>query len=998
MKKTMKIKKTCLLIGSLAFMSGSLLFAGAHVAGTAETNAVWQESSVVKSYDYGTKFSLPQRSVNIGGTDYVAETTLTMPDGMVTTKDSVVLNDGGVYTVRYVVTVNGKTYLQEETFTVDEAYVICGEGSSAVYGIVQNQAKGEDARALNVRLAQGDTLYFSQPIDLTNVTKNDTLVELMAKPDVLKSCDFTHLTVTFTDVENADVYFSVIFDAYGGAINGNRAFTLACANGQVAKGYFYNRSNNTATLNVNQSGTSTGHSFAGTFDSNNVYTKASLAVSYDAEEKAAYINGSMIVDFDSPDDYPEGVWEGLSSGKVVMSVQADGYSMATANFNVYQAYGMNFKRYSVYTDKEAPAITVRSEYEEMPQSVVGGIYTIPEAVAFDVIDGYVPVRKQVYFNYNSSSPQTVRVDGDTFVTDRIGYYAIVYTASDYHGNSVQKVLWVNCRASSEKPFVNILDGAPKTGSVGENVEIAEITYGGGNGALTAVAYVMSGGEKITVENGTFRPQKAGTYTVCYEVTDFVGQVTKVSYDVEITTSADTIFSDEAVLPKVFVSGSSYVVPKYVAYDYTSGKAVEKTASCKVDGKIYQAGESFIPTVQNNGDKVKLTFFVDNVQKEYEVPCIIAWGTTETGRPKLVYENYLYSENGTAVALNTGNGLRVNAKSETGSVTFANKLYEEMFALQIKGISGADDFESMMVLLHDSVNPYETVAVQFMPSGSTMRFTAGQSKYVDFDFTGEKTLTLVYEDGAFVANNTVNAITETIYGKPFEGFSSGYVWVELRLDGVDGNASVLVEKIGNHIFGSLSTDSIAPAIYLTADIGGVASIGTEVVLPLAYAGDVLDPNITFTVTVTAPDGSVILDKADPTQSHKIRLSEYGTYYVRYDAADTFNRSPNAFGYSYSYVIEDEEAPVLTMNKAWATEAKVGETYILPTYTVKDNKSATEDLIVLRYFAGPNGRMKEIPGNSNSICFTQAGKYEIYIMVTDEVGNVTLETAVIIVKEA
>lgn len=992
-----KIKKTLLLVGSLLCLAGGSFFAGAYISGNAESEAIWQVSTIETSYAYGTVFSLPQRSINVKGTDYAAKVSLKMPDGTVTTKSKVTLNDGGIYTLNYVATVDGKTYFQEETFTVDEAYVTCGEGSSAVYGAVSNQAKNEPSRALNVRLAQGDTLSFSQPIDLNSVTKNDVLVELMAKPDVLKSCDFTHLTVTFTDVENSNIYFSVIFDAFGGAINGNRAYTLACANGQVAKGYYYNRAQGTSTLNVNQSGTSTAHSFAGSFNANNEYVKESLRISYDSMEKAVYINTAMIIDFDSPVCYPEGLWEGFSSGKVVMSMQADGYSMATANFNVYSAYGMNFQRNTVYVDKEAPIITVNTDYDEMPESEVGGTYTIPEAIAFDMIDGYVPVEKQVYFNYNSASPQTVAVNGNTFNTERIGYYAIVYTAYDYHGNGTQEVLWVNSRDALENPIVEILDGAQKTGIVGENVEVAKINYCGGSGHLNSVAYVTLGDEKLAITNGTFRPLKAGTYTVWYEVTDFVGQVTKVSYDVEITLSSALVFSGDAVLPKVFVSGSAYVVPEYIAYDYTSGAAVAQTASCKINGKTYQAGETFTPTVQNNGDKVTLTFVAGDTQKEYEIPCIIAWGTTETGRPKLYYENYLYANGGMAVTVNTGNGLQINANNETARITFANKLYKDMVSLQLKGVDGAEDFESMKLLLHDSVNPYEIVEVDFKPNGQLTQFTASQTKYIDFDFKGEKTLNISYQDGAIVANNTVNEIKETIYGVPFEGFSSGYVWVELCLKEVKGQASILVEKIGNQIFGGLSTDSISPAIYMTADAGGVAPIHTEVMLPAAYAGDVLDPNITFTVTVTAPDGSVILDKADPTVEHKIRLDSYGTYYVRYTAADVFNRSPNSVGYTYAFVVEDEECPILTLDKELITEAKVGETYILPNYTVSDNITKAENIVVLRYFVGPNGRMKEIPATSNSINFTESGEYEFYIMATDEAGNVTYKSSVITVKE-
>lgn len=49
------------------------------------------------------------------------------------------------------------------------------------------------------------------------------------------------------------------------------------------------------------------------------------------------------------------------------------------------------------------------------------------------------------------------------------------------------------------------------------------------------------------------------------------------------------------------------------------------------------------------------------------------------------------------------------------------------------------------------------------------------------------------------------------------------------------------------------DRTAPDIVLFGEYGGSYAYGSKVTLPSAAAGDVLDPNVRFTLSVTDPDG-------------------------------------------------------------------------------------------------------------------------------------------------
>lgn len=94
---------------------------------------------------------------------------------------------------------------------------------------------------------------------------------------------------------------------------------------------------------------------------------------------------------------------------------------------------------------------------------------------------------------------------------------------------------------------------------------------------------MFDGEEIAVENNAFIPTKAGTYTVEYTVTDYIGRTAVASYEIRAEVGDDPFIYGSVSLPRYFIAGKTYKLPQLAFTDYASGAAEVKNASVSVNG-------------------------------------------------------------------------------------------------------------------------------------------------------------------------------------------------------------------------------------------------------------------------------------------------------------------------------------------------------------------------------------------------------------------------------
>ena len=993
-KKWKTIVASAVLAAAVA-ASGTAVYMGQGKTDPVYASAAWSDPTVEDIKPFGTKFTVPERTVTVDGNAVTASAVVIKPDGSATTEKEVTLDVSGVYTVVYTATVNGKPYVDEVTFRVDDAaYVLSSSKSSATYGKYQYS---ESASGVMVRLAYGDSITFNTPIDVKGATKSDVLVEAFATPDVKGVKDFDKLIFTFTDIENPNIYLRFTIRQSAEGDNYPISYALAGGNGQPMAGWeeYWKR------LHIdNEWGAQFRHSFSLSFASNYAYVapdKAVISLRYDAATLQSYVGGFMIIDHDNP-AYFNNLWRGFPSGKVRLSVSADMYNGNSANFCVSKLRGVDLTE-DKYIDSEAPVITVDSDYTQMPATKKGMEYRVPAATAFDSYTAtYCDVRTSVWYNYASGNAILVQVRDGKFVADRAGDYAIVYETQDRMGNAAREIRWVHAYETLAYPTVVIGDIPTSTATVGDMVRVADCIVDSKSGNASVVVTAVLGNETFAVGKDGFRPEKAGTYKITYTATDYIGQTGTTTYDLNVKMGDKPVFITCPVLPKMLVEGSDYTLPEATATDYRSGSPVEKKATITVtdkngtravtDGKINVAAD-------NNLDKAIVVYECEGARHTYELPVIKAM-IEENGRPRLHVENYLSGSGFTTEK--TDDGFILTATEANGGFTFGNRLVAENSAIELRGIAAASNFDAIAVTFADAEDDTRAVTARLIrTSGKADIRLCGVTTGLDNGFVTSDRFSLNYTQGIMIADKARLDITSYDDGRAFEGFPSGRIYISVRFVNASAGAQISLVSVNGHPMTTATSDRIAPKIViLGANYGGTHEIGSTITLPAAMAGDTLDPNVTFSMKVTDGKGNIVTDVdgvklngVDPGREYTIKLDGYGQYSVSYTATDTFNQRNNTRPLNYTINVVDEIAPEIKFEARFADTVKVGESIVIPKFTVTDNVSAAEDITITKYVLTPSGVLVSIPENSNSVKAVRAGKYEFRIIAVDKAGNVAME---------
>lgn len=950
---------------------------------------------VASAYALGSELTVPEYTVTAKGHTATASHTLLFPSGKNLAKDKVVLDEKGLYTLSYAAKAGNEVYTKTLTFKVGDKLVSCGKTSSQVtYGewipSDAEVAQNTHIEGLMVRLSEGDTLYFANTIDVKNVSMRDMLVEAFATPDECGTPDFEKAIFTFTDAEDPSVYLRVSARAYYNSSEYPTAsFWLAGGNGQSMKGY---EARNNKLHVANEWGAPIRHSFYGVKDGYDSLNEIPMRISFDTDTKKVYSRQDEIIDLDSPEYYTS-FWYGFPSGKAKLSITADVYNKMTANFCITAIRGLELSDASVaeiVTDDVAPVIAVDTDYETMPNAVQGGVYPVPTATATDAEDGDRPVTAEVYFNYTSVSGRVrVEIENGKFATDRKGMYTVVYTAKDVFGNTAQEFLWVESKESVADISVTLDTPVKIDGVLGELIPVAQAYGSGGSGTLDIRITATCGETEYDATRGGFRPEKAGVYTVSATATDYLGNVGRSdSYTVHVTAGTSVLFIDDPLLPPTFIHGNSYTLPTYYVHDYTGGTLVRRAANIVItDAKTaeYRGGDVYVPDIAANGDTVNVVLKCGDAESEpYTVKGVVPFDAEQ----KLHLENYLTGNGFIADAKSTG--ITVTAHEANAGWTFANKLIAEKLVLGLRGNENAN-FDALRIVLTDAAEPSVSIETRLVNDGENIVFEhGGSSIQTAYGFKRGSAVEFKYESGVLSIGNYRITAERTTAGKAFCGFASDFVYVSVYFENGENTAYELREVAG-HPMNNSSRDRIKPRIVMCGATGGTASLGSEVTLPRAVAGDTLTASVTFSFTVKDPNGEIVtdvngvrLENADPTKEYVIKADTYGVYNVSYTAADTNEQGRE--GYTYAVRVEDEIAPEITVQGKSLLSARVGDVLTVPAYTVTDNLSAPENIDVIVTLVLPRGTSVRLHTDAGAVVATQAGTYEFRIMAVDEAGNI------------
>ncbi len=949
--------------------------------------------TIENEYEFGTVFTVPERTVTAGGETVPMTHTVVYPDGTSTLKSEITLNMSGVYTVCYQAFAGGKPYADEISFQVKEyLYYFDTDKSSARYA---------EGQGLLVELAEGDTMHFNAVIEMNDLTVNDVLLEAFATPEEQGRFDFKRLYFTFTDVEDPSNYLTFSARHTASSVDAPYSYAMVGGNGQLLTGM----EQFNGELKKHVEGTSNfGQSFPHSFKDS---TKGTIQFRYDAKALTAYIGVRSIAQLDNPEHFSD-LWTGFSSGRVRLSVTAGMYETSTARFCLKEIKGVDLSAGKL-EDTTGPVITIDNPYTQMPAAAKGGSYSVFPATARDANTGTCPVKVQVWYNYTAANAAMVEVADGKFTTDRVGNYAIVYEATDRLGNATKQILWVYAGESVTKPTVRLAEEPSAALELGQLLVPAKYSLSCHSGEATLEITAQFDGETVDIADGSFRPEKAGTYTVTYTVSDYIGQTGTASYKVEVKAGDQPVFVDRPAFPAVLIAGCQYTLPELYANDYRSGQLERKLTGAQItDAQGSQQiapGGTFQPQVENNGDTITAVYSCDGATYTQEIPVIQPWYKEEgSSRPKLSLENYLYSADSALNYVKNDDSITISAKTANGGWSFANQQVAENFNLILRGIGDKSQFDALDITLSDAADPTIAVTLRLVNNGedkAQLQLGNTQAAAASAFGLGSEFI-LKYASGSMFVGGTGYAIEADDSGRPFQGFPSGKLVAGIRFVGASQGAAYDLLSVNGYTMSNLASDRTGPVIVVLGEYGGSCSIGQELTIPAAQAGDVLDANTTFHITVTDPAGEVVtatdgtkLAKADPGVGYTIKLDQYGQYNVRLVAADTFNGKANETVLPYTINVDDEEAPVLTFTSDLSDTATVGTVLTLPGFTVEDNVTAQENIVIAKYVYTPSGRLLRLTGDS--ITAGQAGSYEFRIYVSDEAGNLLLIRKTVTVTE-
>lgn len=973
------------------------------VTASAET---WQVGKMDKKYLYGTVFNAPEATVEVNGQTATATASVTYPNGLVTTAENVELNQEGTYTVTYRAVADGVHCVEEKYFFVEaRAYLTQKENTSVSYGTYTGY--GANTKGLIVRLAKNDTLTFSQLIDFNELSPSQVLTEWFATPDSAGARDFEKLVFRFTDAVDPSHYLEFSTTPYRSAnVGANSSFTTVAGDGQSLKGY--------RDGVYDSQGTGCVHSFVAQIHEGNGWSGPLETLAPGTYTVRHYFNmetlEALVGDWDGTPKHMaflndltvfEKVWEGFPSGKARLSVTADNYMSPTANFVIKNIFGIDDLSKTGFDEAGAPELTVAMSQDDMPMGEVGLAYNVPEATAFDYYSGNCVVNVSVYRDYTSNNPISIGVSNGKFVPTMSGWYTIEYTSQDMLGNEGFDTR--NVYVSADLGDIEIaLPTLPSEIDLGNLIPTPTATYTGDCGIADLTITASLGEETYEVKEG-FIPEKEGDWKITYTVTDYLGRVGTAVHTVTAKKTNVAQLLDTLVLPKIFLSDNAYTLPKLLAKDYSTGVAESKPCQVVVTDKngekTYNAGDTFTPSVETNGDKVKISYqYSGQVLAEKEIPTILA-----IEKAKVSGKNYLYGEGFTTSykdaegkTLEDGVMVTVSEASESVGWTFATQQFYEGLAIEFQGDKARTKFSALKVTLVDVLDESVQVSLTISAKDAGAKVTSGATSVdATTSIITDDIYSVTFANGRFYFGD-VSVQAETADGEAFDGFNSEFVYVQVDVLKAEKDASYKVLSVSRSNISRRNLEVFKPIVQIKGDLKGERGINEILEVFPAIAYDVFAPSVKLTVTVTAPDGSVAkdvdgnaLENVVPNKSYFVALSDYGNYKVTYNAVETEDWvAKNKLSLSNTIFVVDGIRPQAVFLNAVQTTAKVGDVLVMPDVAVRDNVTAEENIIVSKGVLCPNGKYWRFGDNENAIECTQVGDYVFSAYVFDERGNMTV----------
>ena len=998
-----KYKKMIAGIGlslALGCAVGGVLIKNA--SSTAQADGV--DALLRTTYELGETLSVPVGEIEYDGKMLTADThVIYCPDGSVKYGDRLTIDDYGLYTVRYMTTLDGKKLYADKKFSVKQG--ICSyENKNSGYYYGKNEAY-DTKNGLNLSIKQGDEMRINKIVDLSDSTLSNPFIDVRFTPAKYGMADAYKVYMKLTDAYDEDNYVVIRMQNWSdfGAWADGSCYMDVAANGQDWTSAV-TKENNYHKRGENGKGWHLSFTSMTGRDSNGNEANNSLKIAYDNTTKQFDTNsknyGGCLADLDDPYWYDlswEPLWNGFTTGECYVSFYGERYNAGSLNLHIIRLkdQALNFAD----ADENAPEITVNGgKTEDLPYAVVNREYRIFEASGRDLADGTVEVKANVYYDFAGNRCLIDSRDG-VFTPKKAGIYTIVYCAVDKTGNTKYETVDVECKEVANNLSVK-LDGVVSSAKTGEKVRLFDaLSIVDANGESDCEGVIVGGGEEfsVNIQEPFFTPMKAGEYTLKLTVKDYVLTQEK-SYTINVAENDKAVFTADANVPKYFILGAKYLLPSLRADIWQNGTlqnadaelyvSVNGGARIKINDGIYcpdtKGTVDVLYVANKNGSETVKTYSVPVIDVGYN--------------SKLSVDKYFYDADGVVSSAVTDDYLELTTTKD-GDIDFINVAQSQKFEMRMNVNRDYQNFNRFYVLLTDAANPDVQVKVTYEKASEGILFYLNENYSVSkrlnakFDESTADNVLCNYnndERRVFASNQINYEIKRCLNGKEFNGFS-GKVYVTVGFEGVTGEARVKVYAINKQTLWNFQKDTVVPQILPTVAIGQVAQ-GTVVRITPALFMDVLNPDITAKFWVTDNDGNYVraLDgtllkegECDVTKTYEIKADVYGDYLINYTCKDS--KVARTASVMIGFSVVDLVAPEISFVNP-THSARVGDTVTVADVQIKDNHS--QNCTVYYSYSDTEGRMYNLGVLSSekpTFTVSEKGTYVVYCYVFDEANN-------------
>ena len=847
--------------------------------------------------------------------------------------------------------------------------------------------------------------YYSKIIDLRNMTKDDSIINFLPYSDGSSGSN-DQIKVSLIDVHDPSNYLTVYWWYKKGV--STVSYTSVYLSGEEYGGMDNEKTTSTGALRKNYGTISWGCYF----NSYNQGIKSRLFnIRYDYSENAIYSllhtrqsdstdKLTKLIDMDDPEllGYSK-VWDGFTTGEVYLKIEFTS-TQSTSAIYIESICGEKLDYSKLESATNDTCFIVNSQYENMPDAVVGYYYNLPSYTVNANLNN-INVTQKIY-----KGEEVVGTNLDGFKPTSAGEYKVVYSAIDNYGSLIEK----------SYNFTVLQDRNPITITLPENnavdlysyYTIPEIPVSGGSGELKVSKKLYCDGELITTETGAYLIDKVANYVVKISVTDFNGCIDTDEYALVVNRDYVSLVLSREI--NAVRAGREVEFPSFETYDFLTATSPAKQLEVIIDNQVvetFTGDDPYLFNVPSNASKIILKYYSGKGtarEKTVEKVVSVIKQTITSMTDFIVFEPEKVSttmmREGAMFTFNQDasikmpyalpvDGLKLGFGIDASSVNFNNLILRFTDAVDSSNVV---DFRFYNIISGGSANlevngdgrmfsaKYDVNEYYDYTEDDLIRYNFAGKEYYYYECYFDGTLSkLCYANGAELAS-----VVSQKNGLDFAGFASGLVNVEIILDGVTLDSNIILYTVSNQNFSTVieslgyeDNDTAGPNLLFDSKMVTTSRhvLNSKIVVSKAMAYDLFQgASTSVNVKILDPEKNTIFNGVID-ESFELLLSKYGIYTITYSSFDSVYNITNQV---FTVTVIDKQAPTLDVKSSVKTEYKVGNSITIPNATVDDDSN------ILVYIKNPEAKYFTLSQGSR-YKFESKGTYYLVYSAQDEYGN-------------